>query len=756
MMLSYKRSTKRLSLFFLIAALFAFFTVNCSRGVSIDEEKEFVEVPQTELVRLEITPRSMILPEGVVVQYNATAVFTDNHTEDVTETSSWSLSNGNIMQILPGVEKGKLQSGSPGSCNVQAALRGVSGYADVQVTPTTLLRIEISPLHANLPMGTQYPFTAMGVYSNGSVINITNSVIWWSTNDSVATISNHPSTKGKLTSHSPGGVTISASLGTVQSAMNITITAATLQSITVTPGNSSIANGTTQNFYAHGVYSDNSTQDLTGQVAWSSTDPAVATPHSSGGIATLTSHQPGTTTLIATHGNISGQTSVTVTAAALQYLELQPSTVSLPAGHQQQISLIGHYTDSTTQDLSESATWTSSNPEFASVSNVALQRGLLTAYAPGTTRISVQMGSWSAQKVVTVTDATLQSLAIQSPLSPLPAGLTYTFSVIGTYSDGTHKDVSELALWASSHGSILSVSNATGEHGKAYLLSPGSATLSTHIGSVSANLSVTVSSAVLQSITVAPSSPSVALGLDEQFTATGNYSDNSQVDITNLVTWVSTNPSVGSISNASGSHGLFSSTGTGTTQVRASLLGVNQQTTVTVTPPRLLSLIITPGICQTALGIPLQLAAIGTYTNGDVLNVTAQANWNSQHSTIASVNASGLLSTLLQGSSNITAQLDGITASRVCAVQPALLVSISVTPAHSVVVLLGTKQYTATGTYSDGTTANITTSVNWSTSNVNWANFLQPSVPGLLTCLLVTNVTVTATLGGITGTATLN
>ena len=43
----------------------------------------------------------------------------------------------------------------------------------------------------------------------------------------------------------------------------LTVTAATLQSIAVTPANPSIAKGLTQQFTATGTYSDSSTQNLT-------------------------------------------------------------------------------------------------------------------------------------------------------------------------------------------------------------------------------------------------------------------------------------------------------------------------------------------------------------------------------------------------------------------------------------------------------------------------------------------------------------
>ena len=91
---------------------------------------------------------------------------------------------------------------------------------------------------------------------------------------------------------------------------------ATLLSIAVTPGNPSIANGTTVQLTATGTYSDNSTQDLTTQVTWSSSDNTKATVSSTGLVTAIAT---GPTTLTATLGNISGST---------QANAFQPSTPS--------------------------------------------------------------------------------------------------------------------------------------------------------------------------------------------------------------------------------------------------------------------------------------------------------------------------------------------------------------------------------------------------------------------------------------------
>src|SRR4051812_19173241 len=52
---------------------------------------------------------------------------------------------------------------------------------------------------------------------------------------------------------------------------------AALTSIAVTPANPGIVTGTTEQFTATGTFSDNTTQNITGQVTWASADTTVAT-----------------------------------------------------------------------------------------------------------------------------------------------------------------------------------------------------------------------------------------------------------------------------------------------------------------------------------------------------------------------------------------------------------------------------------------------------------------------------------------------
>src|SRR5262249_57642310 len=84
----------------------------------------------------------------------------------------------------------------------------------------------------------------------------------------------------------------------------------------------------------------------------------------------------GPVTITATQGGISGTAQLTVTAASLQSISVSPGLASVPAGLTQQFTATGHYSDGTTQGLTASASWSSSNASIATVSNTAGSHGL--------------------------------------------------------------------------------------------------------------------------------------------------------------------------------------------------------------------------------------------------------------------------------------------------------------------------------------------------------------------------------------------
>jgi 6-phosphogluconolactonase (cycloisomerase 2 family) len=245
------------------------------------------------------------------------------------------------------------------------------------------------------------------------------------------------------------------------------------------------------------------------------------------------------------------------------------------------------------------------------------------------------------------------------------------FSATAYYSNGTTKDQSSTVSWASSNTSAASIDN-TG--------------LATPVGLGTTNIVVSllgVSSAaaplevdLLNSITIGPLKPSVALGLTQAFTATGTFQlasgGTAQQDITGQVNWASSDPTVATIDNT----GTATAVGQGTTTISAtSCDGLpSNSTTLTVTPPTPQSLQVTPATSTIATGATVQFTAMEVLSDGSTQAPQHPVTWSSDTATVGPINdTTGLAQGLSAGTANITAteSVSNFTASGVLTVQAA-------------------------------------------------------------------------------------
>ncbi len=171
------------------------------------------------------------------------------------------------------------------------------------------------------------------------------------------------------------------------------------------------------------------------------------------------------------------------------------------------------------------------------------------------------------------------------------------------------------------------------------------------------NLSGTGTMAGLLSISVAPANPTLPTGNQQQLAATGNWTGGVQVNITNFVTWTSSAPSVASVS----STGLTQAVTQGVATVTASYGSVSRGAPVTVTPPALTSITVTPANSSSPIGAYEQFTAVLSYSDGSTRDTTTSVTWSSSAATVATINSSGLASALASGSTTITATAESVT-----------------------------------------------------------------------------------------------
>jgi trimeric autotransporter adhesin len=620
------------------------------------------------LVVIDLTPMNSSVASGLTKHFVATGVYTDNSVHDISAAVTWSSSVPAVATISnsPG-SNGMTTTARPGSTMIAATLGGLSSSTPLNVTSATLVSIDVTPANPSVANGLTAALQATGVYTDNSTHDLTSSVTWGTSVAGVASVSNASGSNGLATTMSPGLTTVTATFGAVSGSTNLTVTAASLVSLAVTPVNSSIAKGLKSQFAAIGTYTDNSTQVLTAQVMWSSSDPAVTSMSNASGYEGLgTALTSGSVTISATLGGTTGSTGLTVTPATLVSIDVTPANPIIANGLTSQFIATGLYTDNSTQNLTSSAAWTSSDQAIASVSNAAASHGLATSVSPGSATITAASGNVSGSTSLTVTPAALVSIALLPADPSIANGTKQQFAATGTYTDASTHDVTATATWSSSDTTVAVISNASGSKGLANSMAQGTATITAALGAVSGSTGLTVTPAVLVSIALIPANPSIANGTSQQFAATGSYTDNSTQPLTTSVTWSSSATTVVAISNAPGSNGLATSISQGPATITATLGAISGSTGLTVTAATLASIAITPSNPSIADRTSQQFTATGTYTDNSTLNLTASVTWGSSDTAIASISnaagTNGLAAAAGIGVTSIGAALGAVTA----------------------------------------------------------------------------------------------
>ena len=144
---------------------------------------------------------------------------------------------------------------------------------------------------------------------------------------------------------------------------------------------------------------------------------------------------------------------------ALRSISVEPATATIVAGGDQPFVATGHYSDGSSAPL-PLATWSSSN---ASCASVVSDVGVAHAVAPGGA-ISItatdDATGITGVAVLTVTPATLRSLAISPPVVSMPIGFPRRLDAVGLYSDGSSRTLSAGVTWQTSNGVVVSVDAA--------------------------------------------------------------------------------------------------------------------------------------------------------------------------------------------------------------------------------------------------------------------------------------------------------
>lgn len=436
-----------------------------------------------------------------------------------------------------------------------------------------------------------------------------------------------------------------------------------------------------------------------------------------------------------------GSTSQPVTLVSIT---VTPQTASIAPGTTIPFRALENFSDGNAVDVTSSATWSSTTPAVATVSNL----GVATAVGAGTSTISAAFGGLGGSATLTV--AALQSITI-SPANPgvTLVGGTRQFGATGTLSNGATQNLTGQVIWNSSSPATATINPATGlATGVASGTTQITATITTTSGTV-VSAPVTLTAATVVSLALSPVNPTLDAGATQQFTATGTLSDanSTTLNLNSQVTWSSNTTSVVTVN----SSGVASALSPGTAIITATFQGVAPATsTVTVLGPT--SITVTPTSPNAVAGSTQQFTATGTFADGSTHDLTNQVTWSSLTPAIATIsNAVGsqglaTVSNTANGTTIIQATLGAVSGSSALAAKT--LSSIAVTPLNPSLSRGASLQFTATGTFVDNSTQDLTNAVTWSSSLTGVASVSNiPGTKGLVTGLAIGSSTIRATIG---------
>lgn len=278
-------------------------------------------------------------------------------------------------------------------------------------------------------------------------------------------------------------------------------------------------------------------------------------------------------------------------------------------------------------------TWTSANPAVAEVAS----SGAIVARAAGVTQLHASAGSLSADVEVRVFG--VRGLALAQSAIAVRVGDSQTLGAIIDSDPSAQQGLTFVSL----NPSVATVSAA----GVVNAIAEGTASIkvtSVADSRISATASVTVNPA--RAVSFAPGAGAVTLWLGDSRTLSASV----DVDATDShdVIWSSENRDVATVTE----DGMITATGEGTAIIRATSAAdprAHADLVLTVLPARTVK--IAPDSATVAPGAQYQLTATVTIESG----LSQDVSWSSSDTTVATVDASGLVTGVSSGFATITA-----------------------------------------------------------------------------------------------------
>jgi uncharacterized protein YjdB len=465
---------------------------------------------------------------------------------------------------------------------------------------------------------------------------------------------------------------------------------------------------------------------------WSTSSESVAAVDADG---LVTAASNGGTVITATAAGVTGRSDITVAQRAV-IVSVTPSTVRFTAlGQTVPLAATAHDANGFVV-AGALVVWTSSDQAIATVDN----SGRVAAVTNGATEVTGTVDGASGAASVMVVQEAAEVVVTPGTVTLTALGATVQLSAEARDANG-HRVADAHFTWTSSDAVIATVS----ELGLVTAVGNGGVTVHASAGAATGPAAVKVEQQVAQ-VDVAPGTVTLAaLGETRRLEATARDAGGSPISGTTF-TWRSSDPTKVSVD----ADGLVTAVANGNGEIFATSGGVSGGVAVTVSQVAT-SVFVAPGTASLeALEATERLTAGASDANGHLVP-DVQFTWTSSNESVVTVDATGLVTAVANGEATITAAVGAVSGDAAVTVSQRVS-QVAVTPdVTTLAALEQTVQLQAVGRDANGHIVPAAEFV-WTTSNGEVA---AVDASGLVTAVFNGATTITATAGGVAGSAGL-
>lgn len=574
------------------------------------------------VARIDVTPASLALVAGE--SRALTARLLDQAGQTLAgRRAFWASERPEVATVS---QEGIVSAVAAGVTQIGVSAGGKSAVVPVAVAARPVTVVRVSPSPATVQVGATVTLAAEPLDAAGSVI-VGRTVQWTSNSVAIASVA----ASGVVTGVSAGNATITATVDGIAGSTIVTVHPVPIASVRLTPDSPRVEVGQALQLTATPLSANGA--PLAGRiVTFASSNNALATVSSSG---LLVGIAPGTATITATSEGHSASVRATVVNVAIARISIVPNGATMQTGTTTMLSLVLEDDKGTILSPSgRTIAWSSDAPAIVTVN----PQGLVTAVAPGNTRVRVTVDGVEASVPIAVVNVPVASVSISPANVALISGASQALTAVARDAAGNPL-AGRPFVWNSSNPNVATV----GATGIVTAVAAGTALVTATSGGVSGSATISVGAVPIASITVAPTTAAVVVGATQQLTATARDASNNII-VGPTFQWTSSAPGIVAVSSTGVVTGIAAGSATITaTSPGASATGA---ATVTVMLAPVASVTVVPASSTLSAGDQLTYGVTLLGAGGVTLSPAGRTiAWSSSNTSLVTIGATSGVAT---------------------------------------------------------------------------------------------------------------